>query len=565
MKRNKIALQILVFILITLSFIACDNDFSTLESDAINDGVATNFDIVDDTYDIITYTNTLGPVQTNGLVLNTLGLYDDETYGRVESDFVTQLTLTNYAPDFGDDVQIDSVALYIPYFFSITEIDEDENIIYDVDSIIGMEPISLSLYESNYFIRDFDPNGEFSERQAYFSNRSASPTEMISDAALEHQELTFVDYDDEGNMFVVDNIIEINDEGYILRGPEPPEEEDEEVEASITRLPPGMRIMLEPTFWQDKIINQQEQAVLSNENNFLEYFRGLYFKAETINDTGSFLFLSMASTATNITIYYSRLTESTTDDETAREQASFEMRFAGNSINFLDNDFNMSIPDGDPDTGDARLFLKGGEGSIARIKLFNGEDLDDDDDTMNTFEEWKNEFVETDAEGKFVRAKRLINEANLVFYVDQDMVNGGEPDRLYLYDIDNKAPLTDFFIDITNNTLPSFSKLNHLGPLQRVNDEPNGDGIKYKFRLTEHLNNLLLRDSTNVELGLSVSLNVNLEGPSVQREVQTADDSDLRSPISSVMSPRGTVLHGNNTEDESKKVYLEIFYTEPNN
>jgi hypothetical protein len=35
--------------------------------------------------------------------------------------------------------------------------------------------------------------------------------------------------------------------------------------------------------------------------------------------------------------------------------------------------------------------------------------------------------------------------------------------------------------------------------------------------------------------------------------------------LSSVITPRGTILHGNNTEDETKRVYLEIYYTEPNN
>ena len=101
--------------------------------------------------------------------------------------------------------------------------------------------------------------------------------------------------------------------------------------------------------------------------------------------------------------------------------------------------------------------------------------------------------------------------------------------------------------------------------MQRVDDEPDGDGIKYKFTITEHINNLLLRDSTNVELGLAVSLNVNLEDLVTQRQVQTGDNSDFTVPVSSVISPRGTVLHGSNTEDSAKKVYLEIYYTEPNN
>ena len=104
--------------------------------------------------------------------------------------------------------------------------------------------------------------------------------------------------------------------------------------------------------------------------------------------------------------------------------------------------------------------------------------------------------------------------------------------------------------------------------MQRVDDEPAGNGIKYKLKITEHINNLLLNDSTNVKLGLAVSLNVNLESPIIalgQKEVQSTDNSGFTIPLSSVLSPRGTVLHGNNALDESKRVFLEIYYTEPNN
>jgi hypothetical protein len=228
------------------------------------------------------------------------------------------------------------------------------------------------------------------------------------------------------------------------------------------------------------------------------------------------------------------------------------------------NNFTTPINSGDPNTGDSRLYLKGGEGSFANIKLFNGDDNDENAE-MNAFETFKSTFVETDDEGNFIKSKRLVNEANLVFYVDQDVVQDGEPNRIYLYDKENKTPLIDYFLDGNVSSLPSLSVINHLGPLQRTDDEPNGKGIKYKLKITEHINNLLIRDSTNVELGLAVSLNVNLEGAFVQRKVQSSINPDLTIPVSSVMSPRGTVLHGNNTEDESKQVYLEIYYTEPNN
>lgn len=582
MKKNKFALNIFTLVLIISSFIACDSDFNNLESDVLNSGVATNFNIkkISETNpefsDVITYSQALGPVQTNNNVgLSTLGIYDD-VYGRVSSSFVTQVSLSTYSPTFlGDanELEIDSVVLTLPYFSTITDIDEENNITYRVDSIFpdsdSYNPIRLSIYENNYFIRDFDPIADFNEAQNYFSNKTASLSEII--APLEGSELIFVENPTNVNHLSINQLgnIKINNQGFKLTSTT--EGDDGEDNTSTTYAPPGIRLKLDHDFWQDKIIDKEGDAVLSNANNFLEYFRGLYFKAEAVNNTGSHIILNTGSTNANITIYYTTTTteEEDGEDVITEEQGSFVLNFIGNKINFFDNNFNITIPDSDPDIGDERIYLKGGEGSIAKIKLFNGDDINDGDNTI--FDDWKNYFVETDSDGNFESIKRIVNEANLVFYVDQDYLsqstsNGPEtePDRLYLYDLDNQTPLTDFYLDATNSSLPYFSKFNHLGPLQRENDESDENGVKYKFRITEHINNLLLNDSTNVELGLAVSLNVNLE-ELIQQEVQTNDDSDLKTPISSVLTPRGTVLHGNNTGNQDKKVYLEIYYTEPNN
>ncbi len=566
MKRNKFALQILVFGFIVLSFIACDRDFNSMQSDVITQENATNFDILSEKYDIISYTQDLGPVQTNNLGLNTLGVYDD-AYGRTTSRFVTKVSLNSYDPEFGEEAVIDSVVLKIPYFNFATETEEDGNILYEIDSVLPKgdtyKPIKLSLFESNYFIRDFDPNGGFGESQSYFSNQSASASEPISDMSLEGEELIMLtgpqtSYTTGANG---ENVINISDEGFVLE--EADNDDDEDTDPQIlSREAPGIRLKLDPAFWQTKIIDQEGESVLSSANSFEDYFRGIYFKAEPVNEDGSFLILDVASQLSQITIYYTRLTPSETDDEEATDQTTLLISFGSDRINFMDNDFTTPINTGDAVNGDSRIYLKGGEGGIARIKLFNGDDINTSDDT--TFEEWKDFFVETDEDGNFVKSKRLINEANLVFYVDQNMVQDGEPNRLYVYDIDNKTPLLDYFLDGLNNSIPSSSIVNHLGPLQRVNDDPKEPGIKYRFKITEHINNLLLRDSTNIELGLSVSLNVNLEGGNRQREIQNTNNSDLTIPVSSIITPRGTVLHGNSTEDESKRVYLEIYYTEPN-
>jgi len=572
MKKNKFALQIISFGLITLSFIACDSDFATLESDVINNDIATNFDVFPDTYNVIAYTKALRPVQTNNLAVSTLGIYDD-LYGRTKSSFVTQLTPSTLDPSFGDEVEIDSVVVTIPYFSTATGVDDDGKITYEVDSIISkgetFSKIELRIFENNYFIRDFDPSAEFNESQAYYSNRSASSSEMISTNALEGEELTFIDNTDP-NGDVFGNIITLSEEGYILTDGADTDS-GEEVTVLSTETP-GIRVKLDPTYWQNKIIDKEGDAVLSNLNNFTNYFKGLYFKAEPVNDDGSFLILDTNTlNGANVTIYYSKLTASTTDDENEKDQDTFVFTFGSNKINFFDNAFTFPLNDGVPESGDSRIYLKGGEGAIAGVKLFDGFN---DEEGISNFDQFRNDFVNLE-DNKYVSSKRLVNEANLVFYVDSDQLDllnedpENEPNRLYLYDLTNKTPLIDYFLDVTNSASPEFSKTGHLGALQRVGDEADGRGIKYKLKITEHINNLLLRDSTNVELGLAASLNVNIEDPSFsssQNKIQSSDDSDETVPLGSVLTPRGTILYGNATEpeNESKRVYLEIYYTEPN-
>ncbi len=64
---------------------------------------------------------------------------------------------------------------------------------------------------------------------------------------------------------------------------------------------------------------------------------------------------------------------------------------------------------------------------------------------------------------------------------------------------------------------------------------------------------------------MSVSGNINIESNLSQFSILSNSETFDKIPGSSIITPRGTVLFGNNTLNEDKKVYLEIFYTEPNN
>lgn len=544
MKRRTIALKNLaVLALIISSFIACDKDFANIESDIINNDNATHFNTIAEDYDVIAYSKALEPIQSNNLPINWLGSYVDPNpnYGRTTASFVSQIRPTLLDPDFGGNPVVDSVVINIPYFSTALGLDTDGGTTFELDSVFGDEVFDLSIYESNYFLRDFDPNAsEIDEAQLYYANGSTG-SDVISPSQLE------------GVLLYEQPNFEPSPEQIILT------EEGEET----SRIVPGIRIAFtqedDIQYWQEKIIDMSGSTELSNVSNFNNYFRGIYFKAESTFTNGTMLLLNMASAASSITIFYTRdpFTEGTD-----RIQTTVTLNFTGNRVNFLTNDYTLTS--GNETTGDENLFLKGGQGSVAEIKLFNGENIDDDNTTDNTFETFKKQFVETDEDGNFESAKRLVNEANLVFYVNQDEVNVEEPNRIYLYDMNNNIPLADYFFDTSSNNNPETSRTIHLGSLEREGDASTGEGVKYKLRITEHINNILLNDSTNVKLGLAVSGNINIEGNATQLDLLNSNDTEAI-PVSSAVTPRSTVLFGNNTANEEKKLYLEIFYTEPEN
>ena len=164
-----------------------------------------------------------------------------------------------------------------------------------------------------------------------------------------------------------------------------------------------------------------------------------------------------------------------------------------------------------------------------------------------------------------IRSKEwLINEANLSIYIDKDMLSssGGiiEPSRLYLYDIKNKAPVIDYFVDNSAGPKPYQNKVVHGGLIQLDEDK---NGLMYKIRMSEHIKNIVRKDSTNTKLGLVVSSDIN---NTINIEVEDSDFMTF-TPNSSAINPLGTVLIGPSpsTEDYDKRMRLNIFYTEVNN
>ena len=546
MNTRNIMPKVAAILFFIISITSCQEDFNTIGADIIGDDSLLSQ--LDNTKTVVAYSRKLAPVQTNIIPVSQLGVFNDGTFGKSNVSYITQLLMNAPNPVFADtldqEVILDSVMLYIPYFNENTT---EENVTtYTLDSVYGTDPIRISMYESNYFLRDTDPNSNFQDPQYYYSNQSP----LFEDNILQND--LAIDIED----FVPSNL------GHILITNETAT--DGEVTIDTTTIAPGIRVALSNDFFKEKILDKEGESELSNNNNFKNYFRGLYFKVSSNTDNGS-LFIFNPELA-NITLYYKflRPREDSSGDPVLDEEGNqfidtiyedYVINFGGVNLNVFENELSpdvaSAISNPNVTEGEESLYVRGGDGIMTVLNLF-GDDVDEngvaDELEVLRDKEW------------------IINDANLKFYVDQSKIIGGdtEPERLTIYNIKNNTVLADYFLDPTSGDVPNDAITNHMGRIERDSDNL---GVSYKINLTHHISNLINKDSTNVSLGLISSQNVLLNG---FQKLDTLQDpnQDLQTiktvQRSSVISHEGTVLYGNNTLNEEKKLILEIYYTEPN-
>jgi len=544
---NRVSLYLVLCL--TLIFAqSCETDFTSLDSDVINSNNAINFETNSIEYPIVTHSKIVDPVQSNNLPSFLLGYNNHAIYGESTSSFVGQMVPDQYSPDFGDNAVLDSVILTIPYFSRGIETSDEDDITYELDSVYGSSPIKLSIYRNNFFLRSFDPYGGFDDSQKYYSNGSLSDLESISQGQLEG-ELLF-----EINDFVASaNQINLTELDTL------------DVPFVSQKIAPALRFRLDTpndNYWQNLIFENEDDPVLLSENNFKEFFRGLYIKVEGINSEGSMMLLNLASTNTNLTIHYTSDTPITDETDTSNEdditsyQNDYVINFSGVLLNIFDNNFSVDVSNSDEVNGDENIYLKGGEGYIGVIDLFNGTVENEMGDQVDAFDHFKSFFYDDISDSSL----KLINEAYIEFYVNQDLNLENEPDRIFVYNYEQNMSLIDYFIDQSVSSTTINAKINHLQPLQRVDDDPEGQGIKYKIRITEHLNNIILQDSTNARLGLGI---INDIAATSFFSILNDDDEDLQLASGTILSHKGTVLHGNQSQQEDKRPKIKIYYTEP--
>jgi len=246
--------------------------------------------------------------------------------------------------------------------------------------------------------------------------------------------------------------------------------------------------------------------------------------------------INLASNDATITITYSK------GETASRTQSNYVLTFSGNRLSTFINNFDeVTLEDGDKENGDDILYMKGMEGSMAVVNLFP---------TDEALQNFRDEFL--DSEGN---QTKLINEAHLIVTDTYGENSFHENDRIFAYDIKNNRTLVDngtLFDPTINANNPLFSKIFSLGQRDSIGS--------YKIRITQHLNNIIQNDSTNYKIGLTLSNNVNVTSSAL---ILNSNDDVTAVPASSLISPRGSVLHGSHESvNDEVKLRLKVYFTE---
>ncbi len=550
--HNNSFFKFILLLFVTIILVSCDKDFNEIGSDIIGEN---HFGLEQDsTKGITAYNIDFGSVESNNLPINALGYYNHPFFGKTKASFVSQIVMDTINPSFGVNPTVTKVELSIPYFSTLMSTDaETGNRTYELDSIYGSSKIKLNVYESNYYLRDYSASSGFQETQKYFSGDQ-------------------VDFDTYKNSSRLNNDNSVNQNDAFFFSPEEIRTYKTVDGAQVvdTRSVPGMRLSLRTDFFQNKLFGSSAPGKLKNNTIFKEYFRGIYFKSEVSSsspDQGSLALLDFKKG--KIVVTYKVDVTDDTGAVTIKER-QFSLSLSGNTVNVFENNYSPSYTSGlansNMNLGDEKLYLKGGQGSMTVIDLFKKEDLkgynaqgnlmgangvsDELDDLRNP------------SNGK----KWLINEASLTFWIDKSVMTGtAEPNRIYLYDLNNHRPLVDYYYDNSVSPNAKYNKYVHDGIIKK---ETTGDkrGIKYRIRLTKHIQNLIYNDSTNVKLGLVVTESIgSINSAKLKNPFSSGSLLVDRAPFSSVLNPLGTVIYGSNPNvPVDKRLKLKIYYTKPN-
>ena len=532
-------LKAIFTVLIGVLLFSCQDEFLEIGGDLVDNVSYTSDSLI---LPVTSYTqpffNETG-LQTSGLGSGALGIYKNQIYGETVASTLSQVSISPANPSVVKNAVVDSIVVTLPYYSTAIGVSEAGGTEYRLDSVYGSSPMNIRGYRSNYFLSDNDPQ-DVSKPAVYYSNQLEDFNGIKGDL-----------------LFSKESIAPSSKEVVTKIFPVAPA-----VDTTVNRSAPAFRYKLDSTetaYIKSAILDKAGSDVLFNQNSFKNYFRGIYLEAEPINGSGSYFLFNR--TASQVQIFY---TADGSGDSRVQSAVTLSLNPASGAMGVIgyENVFKPEVvaqaTNQDSINGAEDLYLKGGQGSMAVIDLF-GEDADGNG-------------IPEELEALRAGSSKLVREANLIFYVDQQKLNqlGGSaknaPTRIFIYDLETNAPLADYSAD-SQGTQGAITAVGttHLGPLET---DADGNGVRYTIRITEHIKDLLNPEnvSPSTRLGVVVAQNLLPSGiGTVAIRNATSSEKPNRLPNTSILSQEGTILYGNASTDANKKLSLKLYFIETPN
>lgn len=431
-------------------------------------------------------------VQTNGLGGYLLGKYTQVPFGTKSVTIVAQVDLPVANPTFGATSQADEVRtnkneretvteayLYLPFYTPnslLKEPNYQKDTEYQLDSIYGNKSASfkVAVNELNYYLSDIDTD---LKSKVYYSNDSDVSSHIgntitpATNAAITIDNKPMVRYQFDAKT------LSTTTKQYDIQAP-------------------GLRVPLDASFFQQKIIDKEGSTELSSSERFKRYFKGI---AISLNDLSDEVMMLMDLSAAKIEVVY------TYSGTTALSKKRFDMPLKGVAMNLINQSGSqLNAPN--------KFYLGGAMGSTISLTIAAGD-----------IARMKNE-------------KMMITDASIILSVDQSVTYKKEPERLFIYKAASGTTLIDYNFDPTaNGQTSAYSELVHLSKLHKENNK----GAYYRVRITNHLMNLINNNNAvNEPLAIAVASNVkNTNSLAYKQGSQTG-----KVPQTSVVTPLGTVI-----------------------
>lgn len=290
-------------------------------------------------YDLVAYNvNNNDVVRSDSYSLKkaTLGAFNEIQFGMQKSAYVTQVRLSKYAPDFGTNPIVDSVVLEIkPEYDATAKTTSITNITYKgqaakqtltaYSAVKYGNPASAMTINVNEITTDLGSTGT-----EILSNRSVTGGTLLGTKSFT------------GNSIAV-SINKVSDNTALLT------------------KDAGLRIPLNASYFQTKIADKGGASELSNESNFINYFKGLKI---SIQENDGYL-INFAPDQVTMTMYYKSGGKSNTF---SFDLGSSNVHFSQISYNRT-TIFNNVMAGIDRTNGDPLLYMQGMGGPGAGIRI----------------------------------------------------------------------------------------------------------------------------------------------------------------------------------------------------